>query len=135
MEIAGHVWLLERTTAQRRFLVFGNQRRVSEWWLEVKYHRASFGRISVGDGKGQGFQPEILVRRPGYFERYLRWLISSEAGVAVLVPSDTLRRFAVGGEYREGKQNNIQPTIFGAETRPFPLEESPKAVAEWILSA
>jgi site-specific recombinase len=34
MEIAGHVWLLERTRARRRFLVFGNQRRVSEWWLE-----------------------------------------------------------------------------------------------------
>jgi len=34
MEIAGHMWLLERTTARRRFLVFGNQRRVSEWWLE-----------------------------------------------------------------------------------------------------
>jgi hypothetical protein len=27
MEIAGHVWLLERTAARRRFLVFGNQRR------------------------------------------------------------------------------------------------------------
>jgi hypothetical protein len=34
MEIAGHVWLLERTMARRRFLVLGNQRRVSEWWLE-----------------------------------------------------------------------------------------------------
>jgi hypothetical protein len=34
MEIAGHVWLLERTTAQRQFLVFGNQRAVSEWWLK-----------------------------------------------------------------------------------------------------
>jgi hypothetical protein len=34
MEIAGHVWLLERTPAIRRFLVFGNQRRVAEWWLE-----------------------------------------------------------------------------------------------------
>lgn len=38
MEIAGHVWLLERTPATRRFLVFGNQRRVAEWWLE-KYGR------------------------------------------------------------------------------------------------
>ena len=38
MEIAGHVWLLERTRAARRFLVFGNQRRVPEWWLE-KYGR------------------------------------------------------------------------------------------------
>jgi len=34
MEIAGHVWLLERTPAKRRLLVFGNQRRVPEWWLE-----------------------------------------------------------------------------------------------------
>ena len=35
MEIAGHVWLLERLLgAKRRFLVFGNQRRVAEWWLE-----------------------------------------------------------------------------------------------------
>lgn len=34
MEIAGHVWPLEGTAARRRNLVFGNQRHVSEWWLE-----------------------------------------------------------------------------------------------------
>ena len=34
MEIAGHVWLLEKINAKRRFLVFGNQKRVPEWWLE-----------------------------------------------------------------------------------------------------
>ncbi len=34
MEIAGHVWLLENTPASRRFLVFGNQREVPEWWLK-----------------------------------------------------------------------------------------------------
>lgn len=34
MEISGHVWLLENVDAKRRFLVFGNQRRVPEWWLE-----------------------------------------------------------------------------------------------------
>jgi len=34
MEIAGHVWLLEKVSADNRFLVFGNQRRVAEWWLE-----------------------------------------------------------------------------------------------------
>ena len=34
MEIAGHVWLLERTPAKRRFLVFGNQREVPTWWLK-----------------------------------------------------------------------------------------------------
>ncbi|GAB6162996.1 hypothetical protein JCM12298_21560 [Desulfothermus naphthae] len=34
MEIAGHVWLLEKVNAKRRFLVFGNQKRVPELWLE-----------------------------------------------------------------------------------------------------
>jgi hypothetical protein len=34
MEIAGHVWLLERIRASQRFLVFGNQREVPEWWLK-----------------------------------------------------------------------------------------------------
>ena len=34
MEIAGHVWLLERLPAKQRFLVFGNQRQVPERWLK-----------------------------------------------------------------------------------------------------
>jgi hypothetical protein len=34
MKIAGHVWLLEHTTAKQKFLVFGNQREVAEWWLK-----------------------------------------------------------------------------------------------------
>jgi hypothetical protein len=33
MEIAGHVWLLEKTAAKRQFLIFGNQREVPELWL------------------------------------------------------------------------------------------------------
>ena len=34
MEIAGHMWLLEHVPAQRKFLVFGNQRDVAEMWLK-----------------------------------------------------------------------------------------------------
>jgi hypothetical protein len=34
MEIAGHMWLLEHVPAKRRFMVFGNQREVSEMWLK-----------------------------------------------------------------------------------------------------
>ncbi len=34
MEIAGRLWLLKRTAAQCRFLIFGNQRRLVEWWIE-----------------------------------------------------------------------------------------------------
>ena len=32
--IAEHVWLLEKTSATHKFLVFGNDRRVPEMWLE-----------------------------------------------------------------------------------------------------
>jgi protein gp37 len=36
--IAEHVWLLEKTSAERRFLVFGNDRRVPIEWLERYGH-------------------------------------------------------------------------------------------------
>ncbi|MCK5582489.1 MAG: hypothetical protein KAI33_01800, partial [Elusimicrobiales bacterium] len=32
--IAEHVWLLEKTKAKRKFLVFGNDKRVPEEWLK-----------------------------------------------------------------------------------------------------
>lgn len=32
--IAEYVWLLEKSNAEHAFLVFGNDRRVAEWWLE-----------------------------------------------------------------------------------------------------
>jgi hypothetical protein len=34
MDIAGHVWLLGKTRANKKFLVFGHQRKVPDWWLK-----------------------------------------------------------------------------------------------------
>ena len=103
-------------------------------FIEVKYAKGSSGRIGVGDGNGRGFQPEILIRRPDYFERYTRWLVASEGGVAVLVDCDTLRGHAVGGVFARGKQNNVRPTVFDAANQPFPLGNAPAQVAEWVKS-
>ena len=36
--IAEHVWLLEKTNAREKFLVFGNQRQVPALWLEKHRH-------------------------------------------------------------------------------------------------
>lgn len=33
MEISAHVWMLEKIRAEKKFLVFGNQRQVAEKWL------------------------------------------------------------------------------------------------------
>ena len=40
--IAEYVWLLEKTFAAKKFLVFGNERRVPEEWL------TRFGRLISG---------------------------------------------------------------------------------------
>lgn len=103
-------------------------------FIEVKYAKGTSGRIGMGDRKGQGFQPEILIRRPEFFERYTRWLVGSEAGLGVLADCDTLRRHAVGGVFAEGKQNNIRPSIFDPDNRPFLIEDSPGRVLAWLNS-
>lgn len=103
-------------------------------FVEVKYFTASKGRLGLGDGTGSGFQPEILTRRPVYFERYARWLIGSEEDIAVLISNDQLRSHAVGDIFKTGKQNNIQPSVLGADNHPFPLEQSASEVAKWVLS-
>ena len=38
MEIAGHVWLLERIKAHKKFLIFGNQKQVPQLWLQKYGH-------------------------------------------------------------------------------------------------
>ena len=52
--IAEHVWLLEKTAASRKFLVFGNDRRVPEEWLRRYIHLAKsveFYFLDVGTGR------------------------------------------------------------------------------------
>ena len=83
------------------------------FFLEVKYHRASSGRLGFGDGSGGGIQPEILDTRPAYLERHLRWALGSGAhdGKFWLVGSDVLSGF-VAGEGIGRKQNNIRLGLF-----------------------
>jgi len=52
MEIAGHVWLLEKVNAKKRFLVFGNQRQVPEWWLKKYGHLVRSVEFYFLDNKG-----------------------------------------------------------------------------------
>ncbi len=52
--IAEHVWLLEKTTAATKFLVFGNDRRVPEEWLRRYGHlkeNVEFYFLSRGSGR------------------------------------------------------------------------------------
>lgn len=102
-------------------------------FIEVKYAKESSGRIGVGDGGGGGYQPEILTKRPAYFESYTRWLIAAYDGWAVFVDNNGVRKHAVGGDVRKGKQNNIRDSVFEDDLC-FPIDESVERVAQWVES-
>jgi len=42
------------------------------FFIETKYHQVKHGRLGFGGRKGGGFQPEIVLRKPAYFESNLR---------------------------------------------------------------
>jgi len=86
----------------------------SLFFLEIKFHRDKHGRLGFGSGKGLGFQPEILLRRPTFFERNLRWVVGSEAhepGKILFLSNSQILEFVAGGGVGP-KFNNIQKRIF-----------------------
>lgn len=101
-------------------------------FVEVKYLTDRSGRIGIGDWEGKGFQPEILSKRPRYFELYTRWLIAAEDGWAVLADNETVRAHVSGGAIETGKQTNIKESIF--DDNCFRVGESPERIAAWIES-
>jgi len=89
-------------------------------FIELKLYKRSSNRIGIGQGaegkKGEGFQPEILIKRPIYFEKYLRWVICNEDGKCVFANNEAVIKHLAGGKVGGGKQNNISPNIFDEET-------------------
>ena len=93
------------------------------FFIEVKYHKSKHGRLGFGGSKGGGFQPEIIGRKPAFFESNLRWALASEdheAGKVLFLSSEVLRKYLSGGQLGE-KFNNIQSKIF--REQPWLTEE------------
>jgi hypothetical protein len=80
----------------------------------VKHHQKSRDRLGFGQSGSSGFQPEIVSRKPTYFESNLHWAIASEVhpekGI-IFVSSDIVRKYVSGGKVGQ-KLNNIQVKIF-----------------------
>lgn len=84
------------------------------FFIEVKFHQSKHGRLGFGGSKGGGFQPEIVQRKPAYFETHLRWVLASEdhePGKVLFIDSDVVRKYLAGGAVSE-KFNNFQKKIF-----------------------
>jgi hypothetical protein len=101
-------------------------------FVEAKYHKASHGRIGFGNQSGKGYQTEILLRKPLYLEKYLRWIVADAESEQFLFFTNDDVRNNCAGEIKEGKQNNFTNGLFEKNrARLFNLENAPTVIAEW----
>ncbi len=104
-------------------------------FIEVKYHKSSHGRIGFGDGKGLGYQTELLLKSPAYTERYMRWIIGDQDSCKCLLFENNDVRENCAGEIKTGKQNNFTNGLFKKNASIcFDLPDSPRRIAEWAKS-
>jgi hypothetical protein len=104
------------------------------FFIEVKHYSYKKGRIGFGDRRGSGFQPEILRKRPKYFEDSLIWTFQKENDdkYYVLNNSDCLK-YISGGSIGEvgGKQNNFKPKLFD-DIKPIDEDGFIKWIKNWF---
>jgi len=102
-------------------------------FIEVKFHQTHHGRLGFGGAAGEGFQPEIVLRKPKFFERRLRWVLASQIhkpGKILFVDSATIRAYLAGGVVSQ-KFNNIQTKIF-AEGRWLTESQLVTELRSWL---
>jgi hypothetical protein len=104
------------------------------FFIEVKHCSDRKGRIGFGDASGAGFQPEILRKRPKYFEDNLIWIFGKENDdrYYILNNSDCLK-YVSGGSIGEvgGKQNNFQGKLFDI-IRPMDEDNFLEWIENWL---
>ena len=86
------------------------------FFIEVKHYSKRNNRMGFGDGNGNGYQPEILSKRPKYFEDHLIWVFQKEDNEDYYVLKNEDCMNYISGEKIEIKQNNFQTSIFSSVT-------------------
>lgn len=82
------------------------------YFIEIKYHKNSHGRLGVGHRKGGGFQPELLKDRCDYFDKNLRWILGKENREEYWFVDNTTIRKYLNGNTVEEKYNGIKLKFF-----------------------
>lgn len=103
-------------------------------FIEVKYRKMNHGRIGFGGQKGSGFQPEILLQRPAYLERNMRWVIGHEGlNKCLFLDNDQIRSHCAGDVVSKTKQNNLSNGIFKElSSRQIDTDAVVEEVVEWL---
>lgn len=84
------------------------------FFLELKCHQTSHGRLGIGHGYGGGFQVEVLTIMPDYFNKYLKWLLAypeKYPGRYLLFNTSEVKENLSGGNVGN-KFNNIKLSVF-----------------------
>lgn len=101
------------------------------FFIEVKYHRSNHRRLGFGQGKGGGFQPELLINNPSYFQANMRWILGVEEqnGYLFLTNDEIVKSVSSGNV--EKKYNNIQTRIF-KERKLLTSSQLKAEISKWL---
>lgn len=101
------------------------------FFIEIKYHKLSHGRLGFGSSKGSGFQPEVLGVKVDYFESNLRWILGNiDSEQYWFADNDSIRNYLSGGDVGR-KYNNIQARFF-REIEPITKNELIRQLEQWL---
>lgn len=103
------------------------------FFIEVKHYSPTkrLGGVGFGNDDGSGFQPEILIKRPKYFENNLIWIFCQENDNNYYVlNNEECLLFIMGGEIGI-KQNNFQRKLF-VNVKPFNEMELINWLKKWL---
>jgi hypothetical protein len=93
-------------------LIAKNGNNPKLFFIEIKYHKKSNGRLGFGQGKGAGFQPEVLKDQTDYFENNMRWILGHEDSEDYwIMDNKTLRQYLNANVVGE-KYNGIRTKLF-----------------------
>jgi hypothetical protein len=112
-------------------LICKNGTKPDLFFIEVKYHRHSHGRLGFGHAKGGGFQPELLINNPSYFRSNMRWILGVEDKDGYLLMTNDEITQSVNGGKVEQKYNGIRTKIFN-ESKFLSATELKKEISRWI---
>ena len=104
------------------------------FFLEIKHYSYSKNRIGFGSKGKVTFQPEILLVRPEYFEKYMRWVFFKENDPSYYVLSnEDCCNYIMGKTIDINKQNNFKDGLY-RDTTPFSEHEFIQWLIEWLKS-
>lgn len=104
------------------------------FFIEIKFHKETKGRLGFGSANGRGFQPEILSKRPDYFERNMRWIIGDESHGGdgfILVSNKELSNYIAGNSISY-KHNNIKRKLL-LEGAWFNKKQLIESLISWMM--